>query len=261
MNSLPIIDISPFLDPHASEEARLKTARALDSACRTVGFFYLSHHNISVPELSEILSLAHQFFSLPASEKETIKLLPPGVGDGDGGRGYQCIGDNTTQGKRDWHEGLDLYRPVLSAKPPYSLVMGVNKWPPGEFRKVYEMYIDKLLVLGRAVMHAIALGLGEREDYFDGLIDEPFWVMRAIGYPPLESQDDGGISCGEHTGIASSYLGVLIEDYGCLTFLIADAHAKGSLQVKLPATGKWISADPVEGCFVCNIGDMMQVSV
>jgi isopenicillin N synthase-like dioxygenase len=54
---------------------------------------------------------------------------------------------------------------------------------------------------------------------------------------------------------------VLIEDYGCLTFLIADAHAKGSLQVKLPATGKWISADPVEGCFVCNIGDMMQVSV
>ena len=48
-------------------------------------------------------------------------------------------------------------------------------------------------------------------------------------------------------------------DYGCLTFLIADEHAKGSLQVKLPATGEWISADPIEGCFVCNIGDMMQV--
>jgi isopenicillin N synthase-like dioxygenase len=49
------------------------------------------------------------------------------------------------------------------------------------------------------------------------------------------------------------------EDYGCLTFLIADSHAKGSLQVKLPATGEWISADPIEGCFVCNIGDMVQV--
>jgi 2OG-Fe(II) oxygenase superfamily len=48
-------------------------------------------------------------------------------------------------------------------------------------------------------------------------------------------------------------------DYGCLTFLIADAHGKGSLQVKLPATGEWIPADPVPGCFVCNIGDMMQV--
>ena len=53
--------------------------------------------------------------------------------------------------------------------------------------------------------------------------------------------------------------GVLMEDYGCLTFLIADLHAKGSLQVKLPATGEWISADPIEGCFVCNIGDMVQV--
>lgn len=49
-------------------------------------------------------------------------------------------------------------------------------------------------------------------------------------------------------------------DYGCLTFLIADSHAKGSLQVKLPSTGEWISADPIDGCFVCNIGDMMQVS-
>jgi len=44
-----------------------------------------------------------------------------------------------------------------------------------------------------------------------------------------------------------------------LTFLIADEQAKGSLQVKVPATGEWISADPIEGCLVCNIGDMMQV--
>jgi isopenicillin N synthase-like dioxygenase len=204
MNSLPIIDISPFLDPqHASDKARITTARALDTACRSVGFFYLSKHNIPTPELNEILSLAHAFFALPASEKEAIKMLPPGVGDGDGSRGYQSVGENVTQGKRDWHEGLDLYRPVPSENPPYPLVMGVNKWPPGEFRRVYEIYIEKLLVLGRAVMHAIALGLGEKEDYFDGFINESFWVMRAIGYPALESQDDGGISCGEHTGIVS----------------------------------------------------------
>ena len=57
----------------------------------------------------------------------------------------------------------------------------------------------------------------------------------------------------------SKFFEILIEDYGCLTFLIADAHAKGSLQVQLRATGEWISADPIEGCFVCNIGDMMQV--
>ena len=177
--------------------------------------------------------------------------------DGDGARGYQVMGENITQGKRDWHEGLDLYRPVTTNGPPYKPVMGENKWPSGDFQKAYEGYIDKLLVLGNAVMRAIALGLGEQEGYFEGLINETFWVMRAIGYPPLQTNDQVGISCGEHTGLFRVVLANI--DYGCLTFLIADEHAKGSLQVKLPATGEWISADPIEGCFVCNIGDMMQV--
>lgn len=121
--------------------------------------------------------------------------------DGDGARGYQTIGENITQGKRDWHEGLDLYRPVPDRDPPFELTMGRNKWPPGEFRKVYEGYISKLLQLGEAVMRAMALGLGEDESYFQEFVDQSFWVMRAIGYPPLETGDDGGISCGEHTGM------------------------------------------------------------
>ena len=125
--------------------------------------------------------------------------------DGDGARGYQNIGQNVTQGKRDWHEGLDFYRPVPSVKPPFLPIRGENKWPSGEFRQVYETYIDKLLVLGRAVMRAIALGLGERDNYFQGLVNESFWVMRAIGYPPLESGEEGGISCGEHTGTVSTF--------------------------------------------------------
>ncbi len=202
MTSLPIIDISPFLDPNSSSSSRLETARYLDNACRTVGFFYLSSHNIPASTLHKILSLAHSFFALPASDKESLRLQLAGVNDGDGARGYQTIGKNVTQGKRDWHEGLDLYRPVPGTKPPFSPIMGTNKWPPGEFKEVYEAYIERLLILGNAVMRAIALGLGEREDYFEGLVNESFWVMRAIGYPPLQSGDEGGISCGEHTGIS-----------------------------------------------------------
>ena len=258
MASLPIIDISPFLDPASSLESRLAKAKSLDRACREVGFFYLSQHSIPTSELAEVLSFAHSFFSLPAAIKETLKLLPAGVGDGDGARGYQKIGENVTQGKRDWHEGLDLYRPVPDREPPYQPIMGRNKWPPGGFRKVYEAYISKLLKLGQAVMRAMALGLGEQEAYFQEFVDQSFWVMRAIGYPPLESGEDGGISCGEHTGMIC-HARDADSDYGCLTFLYADLHAKGSLQVKLPATGEWISADPIEGCFVCNIGDMVQV--
>lgn len=203
MTTLPVIDISPFLNSASSPSSRLKTARALDNACRTVGFFYLSNHNIPQTDLDQILSLAHSFFALPSATKERFKLLPAGTADGDGARGYQTIGENVTQGQRDWHEGLDLYRPVPDTKPPYNPVMGQNKWPSEAFQQVYEMYIYRLLRLGEAVMRAIALGLGEQEDYFQGMVDKSFWVMRAIGYPPLESED-GGISCGEHTGIRNN---------------------------------------------------------
>src|SRR5271156_1389390 len=197
--TLPIIDISPFLDPNSTPADRLRTAQALDHACRTVGFFYLTGHNIPISELDEILAQAHTFFSLPDAEKQKIALKPVGVDDGDGARGYQTIGENITQGKHDWHEGLDLYRPLTFREPPYTPTLGVNRWPPGEFRKVYEAYIDKLLSLGQAVMRAIALGLGEEEEYFTSKVDHSFWVMRAIGYPPLQTENFDGISCGEHT--------------------------------------------------------------
>ena len=200
MSSLPIIDISPFLDPVSTQTSKLETAKSLDDACRRVGFFYLKGHNIPASEFEQILALARSFFALPSSEKEIIKLKPAGVDDGDGARGYQVVGENVTKGKRDWHEGLDLYRPVPTKGPPYELIMGENKWPKGNFREAYESYIDKLLLLGVVVMRAIALGLGEREDYFEDLINRSFWVLRTIGYPPLYSNDEGGISCGEHTG-------------------------------------------------------------
>ena len=39
--ALPIVDISPFLDPLASEENKLESAKTLYDACTTHGFFYL----------------------------------------------------------------------------------------------------------------------------------------------------------------------------------------------------------------------------
>jgi isopenicillin N synthase-like dioxygenase len=45
-------------------------------------------------------------------------------------------------------------------------------------------------------------------------------------------------------------------DYGCVTLLLADS-TRGALQV-LSKSGEWIDADPIEGAFVVNIGDMME---
>ena len=53
------------------------------------------------------------------------------------------------------------------------------------------------------------------------------------------------LSCGEHT------------DYGLLTMVNQDGHV-AALQVK-NAAGRWVTADPIPGAFVCNIGDMLRI--
>jgi hypothetical protein len=52
----------------------------------------------------------------------------------------------------------------------------------------------------RKVKLRMSLGLGMTEKEWDGLrkqVDDSFWVMRIIGYPPLPNDEDG-FSCGAH---------------------------------------------------------------
>lgn len=200
------------------------------------------------------------------------------------------MGDNVTEGKRDWHEAVDFYRPVRDGepfldldaegdgdgeeeeerRPPYELLQGMNQWPEG-WRGTFEVYIEKMLVLGEAVVRAMGVALEgglEGEGRFVEQTGRSWWVMRAIGYPSLETRgnrggegerdEEGGISCGAHS------------DYGCVTLLLSDG-TRGALQawvnndgegdVKRGGVegegGRWVDVDPVEGALVVNIGDMM----
>ncbi|MCJ1484801.1 hypothetical protein MMC06_004974 [Schaereria dolodes] len=298
--SLPIIDISPFLIYGSDNDSRKKCSVALYDACINHGFFYLTNHFIPSSLTDRILSLARHFFIESTEEdKQRIKRQNAGVRYGDGARGYQVIGDNVTQGQRDWHEAIDWYRPIVKGEyvssagavvendygeehvdgdtgngdkpgrqPPFELLRGVNLWPskPAEFKMFFDIYIQKLHELGTAVVRAMGHALDlEDPETFVKATRESFWVMRAIGYPPLPSrngslalagsigseggscgseEDMGGVSCGAHT------------DYGCLTILLAD-QTKGALQVQ-SRSGGWINADPIDGAFVVNVGDMME---
>jgi len=171
-----------------------------------------------------------------------------------------------TNGKADNHEGVDFYKPVDhpdKTKP----VWGENQWPtiPG-FKEKYDIWIEKMKNLGLILMEAMSIGLGMTREEWQDLrrqVDDSFWVMRIIGYPPLPNDHDG-FSCGAH------------KDYGCLTFLYADptpsalqvflkrpgvfeANKSGLPQEQGLQEGVWINADPIPGCVVCNIGEMWEV--
>ncbi|KAL7271742.1 hypothetical protein RUND412_005482 [Rhizina undulata] len=256
MEILPVIDLSPFL-PFSSppdEAAKHATAKKLDEACRKVGFFYLANHGISEEICNEVIETAREFFvNAGEEEKERIRRKELTEG-GDGARGWQRLGENVTMGAKDWHEAIDLYRPFNpQSPPPYNILTGPNPWPnyPQNFRPLYENYIATLLSMGSSLLRAMSLALTydtptPTEDLFLPSTSRSVWVLRAIFYPPLpESHSlEAGVSCGEHT------------DYGCTTFLLADA-TPGALQVK-GKDGEWKTADPKSGCFVVNIGDMME---
>ncbi|XAR57770.1 Aminocyclopropanecarboxylate oxidase [Bertholletia excelsa] len=153
------------------------------------------------------------------------------------------------------HEAIDCYREVEPgrygelSKP----LEGPNQWPvnPPNLKELMEKYINLCTELSRKIMHGIALALGASADQFEGKIaGDPFWVLRIIGYPVLscangKDMTENDIGCGAHT------------DYGLLTLVNQDEDIT-ALQVR-NQSGEWISAPPIPGTFVCNIGDMLKL--
>ncbi|KAF1872444.1 hypothetical protein Lal_00016742 [Lupinus albus] len=251
-SSIPIINISPLIaksdDPKmAQDPCVLEVVKQLDKACTEAGFFYVKGHGIPETLLEEVKDITRRFFELPYEEKTQIKMTPA-----TGFRGYQMIGENITKGVPDMHEAIDCYREVT--KDMYGdlgkEIEGCNQWPrnPQKFKALMEEYVTEL---ARKIMRGIALALGGSPNEFEGQrAGDPFWVMRLIGYPGVSTVNGtnvhkNDIGCGPHT------------DYGLLTLLNQD-DGINALQVR-NKFGDWISAPPVPGSFVCNIGDMLNI--
>ncbi|EEF29126.1 probable 2-oxoglutarate-dependent dioxygenase At3g50210 isoform X2 [Ricinus communis] len=251
--SIPIIDVSPLVakcdDPNVAQEpAVCEVVKQLDQACREAGFFYVKGHGIPDSLIEEVKKVSHKFFDLPYKEKLKIKMTPA-----SGYRGYQRIGENITEGIPDMHEAIDCYKEIKPgmygalSKP----MEGCNQWPldPPNFKALMEEYVALCKDLSRKILRGIALALGESADELEGEIaGDAFWVMRIIGYPGVSKKQDlaeNDIGCGAHT------------DYGLLTLVNQDDDIT-ALQVR-NLSGEWISAPPIPGTFVCNIGDMLKI--
>lgn len=254
--AIPVIDIGPLVrnskDPRLGElEDVEEVVRLLDTACRDVGFFYAKGHGLPAALSEAVLRVSREFFDSKYEDKLKIKMV-----SGSGFRGYQQIGENITKGRPDLHEAIDYYKEFDDdlygelGRPLHA----PNQWPenPPDFKPIMQEYIEAMQDLALKILKGIALALGGPLDAFEcNMVSDPFWVMRVIGYPPLNQGkqssgvDDSEISCGAHT------------DYGLLTLVNQDAEPC-ALQVK-NQLGDWIWAPPIPGTFVVNIGDMLKI--
>ncbi|KAM3264957.1 hypothetical protein P3L10_001951 [Capsicum annuum] len=130
-----------------------------------------------------------------------------------------------------------------------AVMQGSNKWPsyPPSFKQTMEQYTDYCTDLSQKIMRGIALALDGSTDEMEGEIGgDPFWVLRLIGYDAASisnghDRTQNDVGCGAHT------------NYGLLTLFNKDDDIV-TLQI-----GEWISAPPIPGTFVYNIGDMLKI--
>ncbi len=242
-SALPILDLSQF---DAGPDARRHFLDDLGTAARDVGFFYLKGHGISQDLGQSVFKLSRSFFDLPEAEKLKIEMVhSPHF------RGYTRVGKELTRGKPDRREELDIGRelPVVSPVPPeqpWLSLQGPNQWPQAlpELKPALLEWQDLLTEILLKLLKAFALILEQPEGAFDGLVGQTATRgLKIIRYPGVEVVgDDQGV--GSH------------KDSGILTAVYQDGVA--GLQVGTD-TG-WVTAEPIPGTFVINIGELLELA-
>jgi isopenicillin N synthase-like dioxygenase len=254
-SSLPIIDLGAWLDMNASSGAKQAVVKQIGDACKEIGFFYVTNHGVSLDLCQQLFREGRHFFEQPVEKKNEVSMN--NSPQNREVRGYFPLDGELTLNKPDRKEGyyfgaqLERDHPkVIIGEPMH----GPNKWPsPSEFPgfdKLILTYMDILTNLGHKLMEAVALSLNLDQNFFrEKFTAEPFTPFRLFYYPKdsrnlgeEEGEERWGV--GEHT------------DYGVLTMLLQDDV--GGLQVKR-RDGTWIEAPYVEGSFVVNIGDMLEI--
>ena len=237
--SIPVIDIGGLYsdDPAAKEAAVAK----LGAACDDIGFFYAVNHNVSVETIDKAVAAADRFFKLPLAERLKIKA-------DRNNRGYRDLGDSVHRnGKANAKDSFDFGFPVTADDP--EVLAGTpfyapNQWPemPG-FREAIEPYYMETYRLGMKILEGFALYLGRPEDFFSRHFTKPVADMVINHYPGTASLHVSDQASGPHT------------DNGIVTILWQDSL--GGLEV-MGKDGNWISATPLRGSFVINIGELMK---
>lgn len=231
-DSLPVIDISPFLNGSSDSDAVVAQTNA---ACRNTGFFVVTGHGVDPAVTTRLYNSARAFFDHNDAEKRALVGQPPQMA----GVGFAPLLKEAlaaTQGistPGDIKESLN-FGPRLEGSP----------WPvsPTGMRETFTAYFSEMENLAQTLRHIFCAAIGLEPGYFEPLFAKHLSALRVINYPaqtvdPLPGQ----LRAGAHT------------DYGFMTILRSEAST-GGLQVQR-RDGLWIDAPALDNAFIVNIAD------
>ena len=241
--SIPVIDLSGALA--AGSKQVNEVVHLLRQAATSSGFFYVKNHGIDPVLIQRQFALCEQIFDLPLSTK---MKYDQSLNASHLGFEQLSAQKSDYNAKPDIKEGFYCGK-TYSADHPYVLAKyqgyGINQWPSEvpEMEQYCQEYIAELSLLAKRIMQLLALSLELDEHYFDECCHDPMMTLKMLRYPPHPADaDENSFGVGAHT------------DWGSITILAQDNC--GGLEVCLP-DGSWVTAPPIEGTFVVNLGDLI----
>jgi len=236
---IPVIDIAPLV----RGDDVTNVAHAMRAASERVGFFYVRNHGVPQALIDRVYAASRRFFRQPLDVKQRVRI-------NNLHRGFLEVGEaKMYEGARVdlkesfiWGLELDENDPDVRAGKK---LMGPNQWPSDmpEFRAALDAYYEAILACGNRLLTAIAISLDLPPDFFTARFRKPLARGALIYYPP------------QPPGLGTEQFGVGPHtDYGGLTLLSQDDT--GGLHVK-GKSGEWVTAHPIAGTLVINIGDLM----
>ena len=237
--NIPVVDLSEFLS--GDEDKKKKFVKELGQAYEEVGFVAVKNHGIPDALIADLYRYVQQFFALPEEVKRSYERKELA-----GQRGYTSFGREHAKGfdAPDLKEFFQFGQTVEDNDPvkeEYPDNITVNEVP--EFTPTLYKAYRNFEKSGKALLQAIALYLGLDEHYFDEWVHNGNSILRAIHYPPIQSEPKSAIRAEQH------------EDINLITLLVG-ASADG-LQI-LTKQNEWVGVTSLPEQIVVNVGDMLQ---
>jgi len=148
METVPVIDIAPFLDGTDPAGVAARVAHA----CEEIGFFQITGHGVPEEFIQRVYDTSRQFFDLPDEVKATAGQPAP-----DQVRGWSAVGKEglsyslDAKAPGDLKEKMDMGPFDVPDDDPYfhnddaGPHFAANVWPPAmpELRPEWEAYFRR----------------------------------------------------------------------------------------------------------------------
>lgn len=238
-HTIPIVDLSEYTSGDPIKKQNF--VDQIGKAYQEFGFVSVKNHGIPDEVVNEYYRTVEEFFAFPTSEKLKYEIKELA-----GQRGYTSFGREHAKGstapdlKEFWQMGqiVEDDDPIKSQYPDNVKVNEIEK-----FNELGVSLYKAFEKTGTIMLCAISNFLKIEENYFDKYVHNGNSILRAIHYPPINSEPASAIRAEQH------------EDINLITLLVG-ASAEG-LQL-LDKQNEWLAITAPEGCIIVNVGDMLQ---